>query len=153
MRSFGVFTVIQRPSWRNAKSFPSSARSGKVDCSRSPRSGSRPTASSSSTQTPLLTQCGSRGAAHDLGAATGELLLEQSGLPRGAADDDPVDAGAHALRDLIRGEWMSGDRDERLRQPLSGLAHPGRPPAREDDRLHYDEKVESGDAAVRSGVS
>src|SRR4051812_29733313 len=48
-RSFGVFTVSQTPSWRCACSLRSLASCGKVDCSWSPFSGSRASASSPST--------------------------------------------------------------------------------------------------------
>src|SRR5439155_22464139 len=60
-RSFGVFTVSQTPSCRCAKSLPSAASSGRVVVSRSPRSGSRSSASWSKTFTPAWAQYGSVG--------------------------------------------------------------------------------------------
>jgi len=73
---------------------------------------------------------------HDLRAQTGELRLEQGVLPRPAADDDPVDAGAHELRYLVLGERMSCDRHERLRLSACGVAETRRLAAGEDDRFH-----------------
>src|SRR5207253_4731396 len=72
----------------------------------------------------------------DLGAEPGELRLEQARLPGGAADDHPVDAGAHELPDLVLGKWMARNRHERLRMTARRVTQARRLPAREDDRLH-----------------
>src|SRR5439155_17249260 len=82
----------------------------------------------------------------DLGTESGQLRAEQPVLPARAADDHAVDARADELGDLVLGQRMAGDRDERLRLSARGIAHAGGLPAGEDDRLHYRGTLGSGSA-------
>ena len=62
------------------------------------------------------------GDGHDLGPEPGQLGGEETLLPRGAADDHPVDADRGKLSHLVGGERTTRDRDERLRAALGRVA-------------------------------
>ena len=72
----------------------------------------------------------------DLGPQPRELRLEESRLTGAAAHDDALDARTDELGDLVLGERVACDRDERLRVSSRRVTEPGRLPAGEDDRLH-----------------
>ena len=86
---------------------------------------------------------------HDLGADAGELANEELLLAGRAAYDDPVDARAGEVGDLVGGERRAVERHESFGPPFRGVAEPLGPPAREEDRLHYRRRAGSG--SPRSG--
>ena len=73
---------------------------------------------------------------NDLGAQPRKLCLEQHRLPGAAADDHPLDARTHELRDLVLGERMPCNRDERLRMTARRVTESRRLSTGEDDRFH-----------------
>ncbi len=73
---------------------------------------------------------------HDLRADARELGREQRALARSAREDHPGDTGVRQATDLVSGERLPGDLDERLRPSSGGLAEALGLAAGENDRLH-----------------
>src|SRR5262249_33827029 len=72
----------------------------------------------------------------DLRAEAVEPVLEQRALAGGAAHDYAIDAGRLQELHLVGGEWLPGDRDERLRPAPGDRAKPLGLTSCEDNRLH-----------------
>src|SRR6478735_5965120 len=72
----------------------------------------------------------------DLGADTGELLLELRALTGGAREQHTAHAGIREPTDLIGGERLPGNVDERLRPSAGSVTEPLGLAAGEDDRFH-----------------
>ena len=69
-------------------------------------------------------------------------------MPGRAREDHTGDAGIREPADLVGGERLAGDLDERFGAPARSVAKPLGLPAGEDDRLHQSAAVCSEERAV-----
>ncbi len=91
--------------------------------------------------------------ADDLRTEAGQLPDEQLALPCGTRDDHPGDARAGQATDLVRGQRLVRDLDQRLRAAARGVTEALGLAAGQDDRLHYALGSFSSGSGVSAGAA